>query len=148
MSVQSEIDRIITAVGNAYRKVSEKGGTVPASQTVSNLATAIDSIPSGGGAEPATLTITSQSYNGDRYGMFIFVNSEGHLERFDYNSSPFTFPITVETVLGGTVIFIPSGFLGIPLVRNPIGCETDKYFSEFYILVTSSQASVEIYLYD
>ena len=49
MSVQSEIDRIITAAGNAYSKVSEKGGTVPASQTVANLATAIDSIPAGGG---------------------------------------------------------------------------------------------------
>ena len=47
MSVQSEVDRIITAVGNAYSKVSEKGGTVPASQTVANLATAIDSIPAG-----------------------------------------------------------------------------------------------------
>ena len=52
MSVQSEIDRIITAVGNAYNKVSEKGGTVPASQTVANLATAIDSIPAGGGGAP------------------------------------------------------------------------------------------------
>ena len=51
MSVQSEIDRIITAVGNAYSKVSEKGGTVPASQTVANLATAIGSIPSGGAKE-------------------------------------------------------------------------------------------------
>ena len=50
MSVQNEIDRTITAVGNAYSKVSEKGGTVPASQTVSNLATAIGSIPAGGGA--------------------------------------------------------------------------------------------------
>ena len=50
MSVQSEIDRIITAVGNAYSKVSEKGGTVPSFQTVANLATAIDSIPAGGGA--------------------------------------------------------------------------------------------------
>ena len=48
MSVQSEIDRIITAVGNAYSKILEKGGTVPASQTVANLATAIDSIPAGG----------------------------------------------------------------------------------------------------
>ena len=51
MSVQSEIDRIITAVGNAYSKVSEKGGTVPASQTVANLATAIDSIPAGSGGD-------------------------------------------------------------------------------------------------
>ena len=62
MSVQSEIDRIITAVGNAYSKVSEKGGTVPASQTVANLATAIDSIPVGGGApslQSKSVTYTS-----------------------------------------------------------------------------------------
>ena len=60
MSVQSEIDRIITAVGNAYSKVSEKGGTVPAFQTVANLATAIDSIPAGGGAP--TLQSKSVTY--------------------------------------------------------------------------------------
>ena len=62
MSVQSEIDRIITAVGNAYSKVSEKGGTVPSSQTVVNLATAIDSIPAGGGApslQSKSVTYTS-----------------------------------------------------------------------------------------
>ena len=62
MSVQSEIDRIITAVGNAYSKVSEKGGTVPASQTVSNLAMAIGSIPAGGGApslQSKSVTYTS-----------------------------------------------------------------------------------------
>ena len=62
MSVQSEIDRIITAVGNAYSKVSEKGGTVPASQTVANLATAIDSIPGlelvANVADGATVTAT------------------------------------------------------------------------------------------
>ena len=62
MSVQSEIDRIITAVGNAYSKVSEKGGTVPASQTVANLATAIGSIPTGGSApslQSKSVTYTS-----------------------------------------------------------------------------------------
>ena len=55
MSVQSEIDRIITAVGNAYSKVSEKGGTVPASQTVANLAAAIVRIPSGGAKETCVI---------------------------------------------------------------------------------------------
>ena len=68
MSVQSEIDRIITAVGNAYSKVSQKGGTVPASQTVANLATAIGSIPAGGGGEtPASANwndVTFIDYDG------------------------------------------------------------------------------------
>ena len=64
MSVQSEIDRIITAVGNAYSKVSEKGGTVPASQTVANLATAIDSIPSGGGAPSLQSKSVTYTENG------------------------------------------------------------------------------------
>ena len=64
MSVQSEIDRIITAVGNAYSKVSEKGGTVPASQTVANIATAIDSIPSGGGAPSLQSKSVTYTANG------------------------------------------------------------------------------------
>ena len=49
MSVQTEIDRIITAIGNAYDSVVTKGGTVPTDETVANLAAAIDSIPSGSG---------------------------------------------------------------------------------------------------
>lgn len=61
MSVQSEIDRIITAVGNAYSKVSGKGGTVPASQTVANLATAIDSIPAGGAPNLQSKSVTYTS---------------------------------------------------------------------------------------
>ena len=64
MSVQSEIDRIITAVGNAYSKVSEKGGTVPAPQTVANLATAIGSIPSGGGAPSLQSKSVTYTANG------------------------------------------------------------------------------------
>ena len=64
MSVQSEIDRIITAVGNAYSKVSEKGGTVPASQTVANLATAIDSIPAGGGSPSLQSKSVTYTANG------------------------------------------------------------------------------------
>ena len=64
MSVQSEIDRIITAVGNAYSKVSEKGGTVPASQTVANLATAIGSIPAGGGAPSLQSKSVTYTENG------------------------------------------------------------------------------------
>ncbi len=45
MSIQTEIDRIITAVGAAYDAVEQKGGTVPQSETVAGLAEAIGSIP-------------------------------------------------------------------------------------------------------
>lgn len=47
MSVQSEIDRIQTAVTNAYTVIANKGGTVPSQKVSGNLASAIDSIPAG-----------------------------------------------------------------------------------------------------
>ena len=46
MSVQGEINRINSAVSSAYDAVSDRGGTVPSSKKVANLATAISSIPS------------------------------------------------------------------------------------------------------
>lgn len=50
MSVQTEIDRIITAVGAAYDAVEAKGGTAPAAQTIEGIAGAISGIKSA----PAT----------------------------------------------------------------------------------------------
>lgn len=47
MSIQSEIDRIITAVGSAYDAVESKGGTAPAAQTIGGLAAAVETIPTG-----------------------------------------------------------------------------------------------------
>ena len=105
-------------------------------------------VASGGGAEPATLTITSQSYTGNMYGMFVFVNSEGHLEYLNHVNSTFTFPITIETVLGGFVSVISRDIPGIPEFRNRIGCETYIYMNTHHILVTSPQASVEMYNID
>lgn len=50
MSIASEITRINNNIANAYTSVNNKGGTLPATQNSANLATAITSIPSGGGA--------------------------------------------------------------------------------------------------
>lgn len=102
----------------------------------------------GGGAEPATLTLTSTDYTGDVYGTFMFVNSEGHAEQLNRSLSPFTFPVTIKTVIGGVVVFVPSGLPGIPSYTNLIGGEGMKYSTTFYILVNSPQASITIYNFD
>lgn len=50
MSVNSEIQRISSAVADAYDAVDDMGGTLPSSQVVANLADAIKTIPQGGGS--------------------------------------------------------------------------------------------------
>lgn len=71
MSVQTEIDRIISAVGAAYDAVEAKGGASPQSKTIENLAEAVKNIPSGSditlgltgtavGQVPAVKTIDEQ----------------------------------------------------------------------------------------
>nr|DAR06045.1 MAG TPA: hypothetical protein [Caudoviricetes sp.] len=47
MSVQTEIDRIIAAVGAAYDAVEAKGGAAPAAQTIEGLAAAVGTIQTG-----------------------------------------------------------------------------------------------------
>ena len=95
MSVQSEIDRIITAVGNAYSKVSQKGGTVPASQTVANLATAIASIPAG-----STPSLQSKSVTYTSNGTNTITPDEGYDGLSSVN-------VTVDVSSGGGGTTIP-----------------------------------------
>lgn len=51
MSIQSEIDRINDNISDAYSMIDEMGGTLPTAQNSANLASAIGSIPSGGGVK-------------------------------------------------------------------------------------------------
>ena len=55
MSVATELQTLQTNIGNAYTTIGTKGGTVPANKNTDNLATAIDSIPSGGTPTPTPL---------------------------------------------------------------------------------------------
>lgn len=57
MSIQTELDRIITAIGAAYDAVKAKGGTAPAAQTLEGLAGAISGIPSGSAKEEQEKTV-------------------------------------------------------------------------------------------
>ena len=132
----------LTAVADAIRV---KSGTSAPLVYPDGFVTAIQSINTTGGTKPATLTITSSNYTGNRFARFIFPTLEGNIGSYDFLSKPFTFPVTINTVIGGLVVISPSGFPGIPGERNVIGSEVSRNHGEFIILVTSPQASIDIY---
>ena len=60
-TVASEMDKVITEMQNAYTAISEKGGTVPTTQTMGGLDDAVRSIPSGVEVKTASGTLTTNS---------------------------------------------------------------------------------------
>ena len=50
MTIASAIATKQQQIADSYTAVSNKGGTLPVTQNLTNLATAISSIPSGGGS--------------------------------------------------------------------------------------------------
>lgn len=131
----------LTSIANAIRA---KGGTSDPLVYPDGFVSAIQSIDTTGGRKPATVTITSSDYTGDRYGSFIFPTLEGHIERYDFTREPFTFPVTINTVIGGLVIISPDNFPGILGERNVIGSEVSRNYGQLIVLVTSPQASIDI----
>ena len=132
----------LTAVANAIRV---KGGTSTPLVYPDGFVTAIQSIDTTGGLKPATVTITSSASGdtGNVNGMFIFTNSGGHIDQLNYMfNDTFTYPITIETVIGGMVVLQTTGS------RNSnryTGCEVIGFQGTVCILLTSPQASVDIY---
>lgn len=56
MSIQSEIERIKTAIADGYQSIRTKGGTVPGTANAGNLGAAIMTIPTGMDTSDATAT--------------------------------------------------------------------------------------------
>lgn len=106
-------------------------------------------IVSGGsssGLEPATLTITSTDYTGDKYMAIAWTKPDGTIGWQNAQTEAFNFPITIDTVVNGGVSVTPDSFSGIPGWRNATGCTfTPVYQNSRYILVTNSVASIEVY---
>ena len=71
MSIATAITAAQGRVADAYTAISNKGGTLPATQNLANMPTAINSIPSGGSSEKYGATL--DTFLGD-------VNSSGVLQ--------------------------------------------------------------------
>lgn len=71
MSVASEINRIKTAVADAYDSAEAKGATIPATKNVENLADTIDTITGGGGGENVPLSV-------DKNGRYVAPSGKGY----------------------------------------------------------------------
>lgn len=82
MSIATSLQKLETDITNAYNTINTKGGTIPSDKNTNNLATAINSIPSGGSATLITKSITqngtynASSDNADGYSQ-VTVNVSG-----------------------------------------------------------------------
>jgi len=94
--------------------------------------------------QPVTLTINSTDYTGTKYVDIIYFGTDGAVHHIMANK-PISLPIVIDTVLNSGVDFLPSGWSGIPSVRNSVGCSLVNSLGRFYIVPTSAIASVEVY---
>lgn len=133
MSIQTELDRIITAIGAAYDAVKAKGGTAPAAQTIEGLAGAISGIKSAPATpymvaeyeqepitayESASYIKKAKLYNHTRIVRFEFM-TQTHLQELDMSdpsnnitmieSSAFLGSMCENVLIPETVTFIGNG---------------------------------------
>lgn len=110
MTIASAITTKQQQVADSYTAVSNKGGTLPQVQNLTNLATAIDSIPSGGGS------IT----------LYAWYQYEGRNPMFFYSKNP-------SVSVGDSIICVFDSYESDPL---PIGIVTNVRGEEAIIQVT------------
>ena len=68
MSIATKLTKLETDITNAYSAINTKSGTIPQNKNTENLATAINSIPSGGVTPTGTINITANgTYNVTNY---------------------------------------------------------------------------------
>ena len=71
MAIADTINSMKTNITNAYNAIQTKGGTIPTNKNLTNLSTAINSIPAGGGIEDvATVAALKAKVTAENVGKF------------------------------------------------------------------------------
>ena len=118
MSIASAISNAQTKVANAYSAVSGKGGTLPATQNLSNLPTAIDSIIELKG-ETRSVNLTSSSGN-------TYTPSVGKNGITSITVTPRNQPITVTPTTSTQTITVSQRYSGNGTITvNPVTSAID-----------------------
>lgn len=91
MSIASAIQNAQQRVANAYTAISNMGGTLPATQNLANMPTAIASIPTGG-SDPQMYKIIGANISVSGYGIQLanFVTAYGSPSVDQYGNATFT----------------------------------------------------------
>lgn len=120
MSIQSEINRLKQNVANAFTAVGNKGGTVPSAKVSGNLATAINTIPSGVTVQRKSGTVKSaQTINcGFKPDLVVLRNTEAGADGWYHPAFAFT-AMNMETLLAQAEI--TDGFYYFSVTQTTTG---------------------------
>lgn len=128
MTIASEVTKLNTNLTNSYTAVSGKGGTLPLAQNFDNLATAISSIPSGGGGyselpnyqvENGVASKITKALTGNEFSSITSISNNGMVNAY-YNCTGLTGVLDLSSVTTIDALGLYNAFYGCSGITSVI----------------------------
>lgn len=138
MSIASAITAAQGRVADAYTAVSNMGGTLPATQNLTNLPTAINSIPAGEGADIVTVVNNTDFDVVEGEKVWLSGPSQNSLEIVDFDSKKQNFDTTgTITITDG----VASGFSTTDYIQSKTAIDLGSTDFEINYKIRPTQVS-------
>lgn len=128
MSIASAIATKQQQIADSYTAVSNKGGTLPATQNLTNLATAISSIPSGGGGyselpsyqvENGVASKITKALTGNEFSNITSISNNGMVNAY-YNCTGLIGVLDLSSVTSIDALGLYNAFYGCSGITSVI----------------------------